>query len=386
MGEAALRFRALDSWRGICALLVAAHHLEVHGFIYWQPLTRNAWLFVDFFFVLSGFVIAHAYGEKLSQMQQIKAFVIRRFGRLWPLHATILAAMIAIELCYLLFGHWFSLDGARFAFTGPRSLYAILTNLFLVQALATHPYLTWNAPAWSISTEFFTYLIFAGLCAVTPSRPARVIASFVLALVSVAILMRFSKYGMRESYQWGLARCLYGFFLGTLAHEAWHRGASHVAGGTIAELIAIAVVVGFITFVNGHAALEYFAPPLFCIAVLVFAAERGFVSRILVTRAPAALGRWSYSIYMVHTLILVVLFSSLRLVELVVGQHWPSRLTDGQTVVEFGNGAIGFVAFGLYLAATVALASQTWRFIEMPGQRFFGALARPRTAEMGAGN
>ena len=101
---AASRFRALDGWRGICALLVAAHHVEVHGWLYWQPLIRNAWLFVDFFFVLSGFVIAHAYGERLGKTHEIGVFVARRLGRLWPLHVAVLLALIALELAHFAIG------------------------------------------------------------------------------------------------------------------------------------------------------------------------------------------------------------------------------------------------------------------------------------------
>src|SRR4029077_20772932 len=154
-----MRFRALDSWRGICALLVAAHHLEARGFIYWQPLVRNAWLFVDFFFVLSGFVIAHAYGEKLSDGDDIKAFVLRRFGRLWPLHVTVLLTLVAIELSRLEIAHIHPIAGEHPAFTADRSVYAIITNLALVQALGLHSFDTWNGPAWSIGVEFYTYLI-----------------------------------------------------------------------------------------------------------------------------------------------------------------------------------------------------------------------------------
>jgi peptidoglycan/LPS O-acetylase OafA/YrhL len=48
------RFAALDGWRGVCAVLVALHHFSANGTIAALPLIRNAWLFVDFFFVLSG--------------------------------------------------------------------------------------------------------------------------------------------------------------------------------------------------------------------------------------------------------------------------------------------------------------------------------------------
>src|SRR6185312_14754220 len=86
------RFRTLDGWRGVCALLVALHHFPAHGFVYALPLVRNAWLLVDFFFVLSGFVIAYAYGARLSNGAQIKSFTLRRFLRLWPLHVLSSAA------------------------------------------------------------------------------------------------------------------------------------------------------------------------------------------------------------------------------------------------------------------------------------------------------
>jgi peptidoglycan/LPS O-acetylase OafA/YrhL len=60
------RFIALDSWRGIAACLVALFHLEAYSHLVYShlnaaPFLRNSWLFVDFFFVLSGFVIAANY-------------------------------------------------------------------------------------------------------------------------------------------------------------------------------------------------------------------------------------------------------------------------------------------------------------------------------------
>jgi peptidoglycan/LPS O-acetylase OafA/YrhL len=379
-----LRFRALDGWRGICALLVAAHHLEVRGFLYWQPLVRNAWLFVDFFFVLSGFVIAHAYGDKLSQGAGFRSFVIRRFGRLWPLHAAVLAALVVIEVSHLAIQQWHPIAGEHLAFTASRSPFALVTNLFLVQALGFHPFDTWNGPAWSISVEFCTYLLFAALCAIVPKQPQRLLASLVLALAAVAVLAQYSDFGMRETFHWALPRCVFGFLLGSVTYEAWRRGMAKVMSGTLLEAAAIVLVVAFVTLVPGHAALEYLAPPLFCFVVLVFAGDGGAFSRLLAMPAPAALGRWSYSIYMVHTLVLVMAFSSIRVIESMFDQHWLIQSRSGQASILATAVALSSLLYLAYLSATVALAALTWRFVELPGQKFFGNFVRPRPVIAGA--
>jgi peptidoglycan/LPS O-acetylase OafA/YrhL len=88
------RFVALDSWRGICALLVAIHNLNFGSWLPQVAFVAHSTLFVDFFFVLSGFVISHAYLDKLACPRNVSRFILRRIGRLWPLHAATLAALV----------------------------------------------------------------------------------------------------------------------------------------------------------------------------------------------------------------------------------------------------------------------------------------------------
>ncbi|MEI9888618.1 MAG: acyltransferase [Rhizomicrobium sp.] len=369
------RFRALDGWRGVCALLVALHHIEVHGWLYWQPLVRNAWLFVDFFFVLSGFVIAHAYGERLGSRAGIQDFVLRRLGRLWPLHVAVLAALVLLELSHLVIEHVHPMGDARAAFALDRSPFAILTNLFLVQALGMHDSETWNGPAWSISCEFYTYLIFAAVCVFTAGRKARLIVSALLAVAGLVVLARFSDYGMRETFHWAIFRCLYGFFTGVLAYEAWRSGAVRALGGTLAESAVLAAVIAFIVFAPGRSALEYLATPLFALAVLVFAADQGLVSRAMTLRPAAALGRWSYSIYMVHTLMLALLFSGAHVAASLAHGAWLVRRPNGLAVLDLGSPLANDLLTLAFLAAVVALSALTWRFVERPGQALFARFA-----------
>src|SRR5437762_9602227 len=80
------RFVVLDSWRGIAACLVALFHLDAYSHLYGVPFLRNSWLFVDFFFVLSGFVIAANYQQRLLEGFGVGRFLLLRLGRLYPLH------------------------------------------------------------------------------------------------------------------------------------------------------------------------------------------------------------------------------------------------------------------------------------------------------------
>ncbi|MBS0273573.1 MAG: acyltransferase [Proteobacteria bacterium] len=335
------RFRTLDGWRGVCALLVALHHFPAHGFVYALPLVRNAWLLVDFFFVLSGFVIAYAYGERLSNGAQIKSFALRRFLRLWPLHAVILCGFVTLEVV------GFTRTGV--IFTGGRSLYALCTNLLLVQALGLHRGLTWNTPSWSISTEFWTYLIFAAACFLLPRMRAAI--SIGLIALSIAILVFISRFGMRETFEWGIARCVFGFFTGVLTHDIWARGWLKRLGGSTAEIGAVLFALAYLIFIPGNRALEYLAPPVFACLVLVFANGRGLVSEVMDRRAVNALGRWSYSIYMVHMLVLAMIASALN-------------------IANFTGWRADALTLG-YIACVAGVSAYTWRWVEIPGQRLF---------------
>src|SRR5665647_1694184 len=126
--EAKMHFRVLDSWRGIAALLVALFHLNLYSAIYSLDFVRNAWLLVDFFFVLSGFVITHSYGNRLGTLDDLSMFAFRRFCRLWPLHAVVLLAFVVVESAKAVM----AARGASFynpPFTGPNSPGTVMMNL-----------------------------------------------------------------------------------------------------------------------------------------------------------------------------------------------------------------------------------------------------------------
>jgi peptidoglycan/LPS O-acetylase OafA/YrhL len=364
------RFRALDGWRGICALLIALHHFPAHGFIYHLPLVRNAWLLVDFFFVLSGFVITHAYRDRLSSGQAAAFFAIRRFFRLWPLQAAMLAAFIALELYrYLATGT---------GFIGERSIFAIFTNLALVQSLGLHDMLTWNTPSWAVSTEFWTYILFALVVFFTGRF--RVLASAVLIAFSVAALALHSRYGMRETFDWGIARCIYGFFLGSLTYEAWSRGWFTRLRGSAFEIAVLVLAVVYLIFIPGDRPLEYLAPPVFAVFALAFASDAGMASRAMFGKPLQNLGQWSYAIYLVQMLAIVLMVSALD-------SFAPGHTavgTDGVEFIRLGGFADDAITM-MYLALVIVLAAAAWRFIEVPGQAIQNILRLPKSTASTSG-
>src|SRR5260221_7765417 len=92
------RFVVLDSWRGIAACLVALFHFDAYSHLYGVPFLRNSWLFVAFFFVLSGFVIAANYQQRLRDGVGVGRFLFLRLRRLYPLPFAMLALFVACDL------------------------------------------------------------------------------------------------------------------------------------------------------------------------------------------------------------------------------------------------------------------------------------------------
>ena len=342
---AADRFIALDAWRGLAALAVALYRLEADGTFYALDFVRNSWLFVDFFFVLSGFVIAFAYLDRIEDAQSTVKFTIRRFGRLWPLHVAMLLAFVALEASHALRGET--------AFEGAKAPWTIMPELALAHGLGVTGLTDWNSPSWSISTEFWTYIVFAAL--VLGFRRQMAVAATVVVVLSLGVLVNVSPTGMDVTFDYGFLRCLAGFFTGVLTLMLWRAVKDRVVlpMPTVLEAAMLVVMIGFVTLA-GRTALSYAAPFVFAMTVLVFSFQRGALSQALLTRPMQAIGEWSYAIYM--TAYFIALIFNLKLVPKLAGVPMDA------------------VALA-YLACVLAASWLAYRLIETPTRAWFNRLA-----------
>lgn len=376
-------YAALDGWRGICAVLVAVFHCRTSGYLDGLSLVRNSYLFVDFFFVLSGFVVSHAYLHRLDTRAEVATMIWRRFARLWPLHVALLAIFVALELVSGLIASLTGIarSGRLFDPASANLIEAIPTHLLMLHSLGLHDRPTWNVPSWSISAEFCTYAVFA--VAVSVARGRTALIAVLLACLGALVVMTYSRTLMAVHHDLGYFRCLYGFFLGHLAYLAKNWRVFQPAGGrtfyTGLELAALLAVTGFVAWAGATRA-SFAAPLVMGLAVLVFARERGALSDWLRSGPVRRLGQWSYSIYMVHALVLAVLHRVLSVAGKATGTSLVSHVTlptGVDEVISFASPlAMDALTLG-YLAVTVAVAAATWRLIEMPAQRWLNALPLP---------
>jgi peptidoglycan/LPS O-acetylase OafA/YrhL len=365
---AAGRYEVLDSWRGVCALLVALFHLPMAGALGENAFVRGSYLFVDFFFVLSGFVIAHSYTSRVATPQGFGRFIVTRFGRLFPLHAFMLAAFVAFELFHLAAPRLF---GATPAFSGGYSPDTLAANLALLHGLGIHDHLSWNAPSWSISTELFAYIAF-GLAIWALGRRSLLIFA-APALIGPLMLFKLSPDFMDATYDFGLIRCLFGFSAGALTH-ALLSGKTDAGPGTreallvwtIAEIAVVAAVVLFVA-TSGNGAGGLLAPYLFAFAVALFAHEGGLISQLMRMKPFLFLGALSYSIYMTHIFVQARMLNLAKLAESRLGMELLGETAHGPAF----TASVSVAAALVMVALTVSASVVTYRLVEAPGRDFF---------------
>jgi peptidoglycan/LPS O-acetylase OafA/YrhL len=351
----------------VCACFVVLFHFHGWGPLYTSSFVRDSYLFVDFFFVLSGFVIAWNYGGRLSSWPEMKRFLILRLGRVYPLHLFMLVCFLAYETARSIFA--LHHPGVSATFSGITDPSAILSNLLLVQSLHVHDVLTWNVPSWSISTEYWTYFVFAAVSLCFGLRNAMLMAVAVLAPLLIA---RVSTTGMNVTYDWGLVRCIFGFALGVACARIYRRWPTVMHEGNRAQMTALEllVVLAVVLFVcaAGMTPLSILAPFLFAAAVLVFAAEGGWVSSLFRSRALRWLGMVSYSIYMTHYFLVVIVPTFFK--HALRHDYTAMMPIPGEQPVEvFGrNDLEGTLFYLAVLGLTLVVSGFTYRWIERPGR------------------
>jgi len=212
-------FHALDVARGIAAVVVTLYHLqEVIG----VKLAPSGFLAVDFFFGLSGFVVAHSYTSRLlSGKMSMRQFMVARLVRLYPLYLLALVALV-IVLCVKLALRQ-SVPWGPIAFTGklPFALFMLPSP-----SLDFHGYLyPFNIAAWSILFELAINFVFALFCRPLQSTKVR----FLIILISGGLyaaqllLFRVDQGGPQWStFLAGIVRVTFSFFVGVQLYD-WYR-------------------------------------------------------------------------------------------------------------------------------------------------------------------
>lgn len=360
--EVQREIRPLTSLRGIAALLVVVFHFRLVtgaslGIDAHTAFFANGYLWVDFFFVLSGFVIAYAYSEAFATWSWTGygRFLWRRLARVWPLHAFVLLALVPTELAKYVIG-WHDRPPFAEGNTGGE----FFAGLALIHSWGLYDHLTWNWPSWSISTEWAAYLLFPVLLPLfCRPRPAVVAAAVPLLLAGVFLLVALYPRGDLDiTFDYGVIRCLLSFALGICAFRLSGTLAARGVSLPVEWLLAAALAaIALVLHLDLHPVLAVAA--FFC-AILLAALGRGAVTRLLGAPPLHYLGLISYSIYLVQYPVQRVAHMLLR-----------SRFGDSL------DPAIAAATLVITVLVVVGLSALTYRFIELPARRFMAAHPPP---------
>lgn len=345
----ARRFVVLDFYRFVAALGVFIFHLKLIDTGISPAWNGSYGLFVDMFFILSGFVISYSYPSDARGVAAYSRFMIRRIARIYPLH--LLSLLIFVVLI-----------GVGLERTARSTPVDFLYNLLLLQAWGVTNHLSFNSPSWSISAEFFCYLAFPLLMLLARKVQPIVLGAIVAALYLVLAhghlpiwQERSQMYG--ANFDYGMLRALPSFLNGILlailfrmSHPYRHKRMIFAGIGTF----GLSVLV-----------LNVFAKPdlaivLFSCAILLTAVGESAFKQFPGARLLGRLGNTSYAIYMLHDAVLIAVFKPLW--------TWLGLRPD----------QFGLFALACCVVLTV-IADRTYAYFENPARRFVN-----RWADIGA--
>lgn len=275
------RFQTLEGLRGVAALVIFAAH-SPDGTI--DALLPVRYLGVDFFFLLSGFVLAHAYGAKLSdRSMSAREFMLRRYIRLWPLYLLGTAAGVLVAI--------------RDQWSVPDIVVSALCAVMFLPVLSTrfspdpHAVFPLNSPAWSLFFELVANLAYA---LIAPFL-RRTLLVGILAFGAAALIWAKHAQGaltggvLIENFGMGFARVMWSFFAGVAVYRIWRwRPASGIPPLLcVAALVALlAIPLELLWVLLGFPLLVYMAAS---------AEPKGWQIPLF-----ANLGVVSYGLYAVH--------------------------------------------------------------------------------------
>lgn len=330
------RFGALDFYRFIAASGVFFFHFAHYAKCDYSTGFGSAVvmfaMFVDFFFILSGFVIGISYFEAVQSAPEILWFLRKRVARLYPLHV--------LTLFIFLFPTLIGLS----AHPDKWSASSILGELLLVQSWPLNAPLPYNFPSWSISVEWAMYLLFP-IVALLCRRAGMTALVFIVVAGFIANTMMADQL---DPPVWSKVinpvRAIPTFAAGILISQTYRR-----------FVIPQGIMYGLAAFALAVVGLVFHAPPVFSLvlfAACVYLTASGYAhssKTVMNNRFFAALGDSSYSLYMLHAIFLSA----------IIDKAWP-RLTSATVPL--------YLSVVIWLAV-VGVSLLSFRYFESPMRR-----------------
>ena len=300
------RYETLDALRGVAALAVVVFHLSQVKLV--PELVPHGYLAVDFFFVLSGFVVAHAYEEALRGPLSFGSFALRRAIRLYPL--AILGAVLGLALLML---KWHSFPEKVDSL--PRILVSGVLNGLLLPTpfggvTSRHELFLGNGPLWTLFFEFAANLAWAaGGPHLRTGTLLVITATAGLAVAALSWQAGTANLGFdMATAPAGAARVCFGFPLGValfrlLGRVAWvGRLRSDRVGPTILGILLLAVLA----MPRAASSSAFAAWDIASVLVLLPALVVAGIAQGKGGRFGDLLGELSYPVYVLHFPVLLL--------------------------------------------------------------------------------
>lgn len=357
--DAKPHYLLLDGLRGVAALLVIWYHV-FEGFAFASngiiDTLNHGYLAVDFFFILSGFVISYAYDDRWRTTLNLKGFFTRRLIRLHPM--LIMGAVIGAGTFFIQGSvQW---DGTHIA--SSCLMLALLCSMFLVPAVSGCPYevrgngemFPLNGPSWSLFFEYIGNILYA---LIIRKFSTKALALLVILLGGAHVWFascNISQYGNigvgwtvdTINFWGGMLRMLYPFTLGMLLARTFHpikiRGVFWICS-------ALLIALFFLPYINEQHGIHYNGIyETLCVTtifpIIVWLGASGSTTDNRSSAICRFLGDISYPVYIIHYPIMYLFYSWLIDNKLyTLGETWLVAVA-----VFFGNIALAYICLRVY--------------------------------------
>ena len=377
----------LTPLRGIAALLTVIFHVDLMLGMGGDLLLKfkdsmfinRMYLMVDFFFVLSGFIMYHVYSQYFKEAVSsaaFKRFTIARFARVYPLHFFTLLYCVALRLVFLYSG---TPDNNPMS-TISNDFATIPSHLLLLHSMNVNQWFTWNNASWSISTEWWMYMLFPFL--VRPFAKLNslgrvlvvlgcfvgylIITFWIVPILTVPASIPFTKVNPADlsinvAYQYGFFRCLFGFVLGMMMYAGFQEnwGKKWLANGYTFLLLTLGLGL----------CLHFSVPDVFSVAffpIMLLSAAYGSknINTFFGTKPLQRLGDCSFSIYLVHQ---PLLYTIGTIMAMTAAPPSATALAGPPPKMDM---LTGWIVCLVFIGFTILVSYLSYRFIEVPSRNW----------------